>query len=125
MFTANAPAIISYEDALKDLERHSERDFTDLSKAIERCNLATLAFIILRPDTCWTLADTYKPSRKGKEKETSESIRVAQRNDVLFDAWESFWTIMPAKVKASEEALGLWLDFATQVRWAGLLRSDT
>lgn len=115
IFTADAPAIISFEDAVTDLRRHSRHDFFRLSDAIDRCNLATLAYVILRPDECWTMAARQAQSRKGKERAPTEAIQVAQRNEVLILAWESFWTISPEEVKAKEEALRLWLDFATQV----------
>jgi hypothetical protein len=117
LFTSDAPPIVSLEDVLKDLDRPSHRDLVQLTKAIEMCNLATLAFATLRPDDCWSLAPTYKPSRKGKERASEMSMRVAQRNEVLLELWENFWMILSDDVKGKEDALSLWVDMATQVSW--------
>jgi len=106
-----------WEDAQPELPRYSARDLVHLNRTMEMCNLVTLAYVILRPDDAETMLPQPRSSRKGKEKARDSAIagKVDRRNQVLLDAWEKFWLIIPEDQKDKEMPLRLWLDFVTQV----------
>jgi hypothetical protein len=120
LFGADVPPFVMWEDAQHELPRYSARDLVHLNRTMEVCNLVTLAFVILRPDDAEKLLPAPKVSRKGKERarDTATAGKVERRNQVLLDAWEKFWLIIPDDQKDKEVPLRLWLDFVTQVSGA-------
>lgn len=123
-FGDDAPSIIFYKDIIHLLPKYTSSNHQALARAVELCNLATFAYIILNPDYAGRLAPGSKPSRKGKERARDPSM-VEKRNSVLLNIWEKYWQIIPESEKASEEAMRMWLALATQVRLPTPFRCPT
>jgi hypothetical protein len=136
IFSDYASPFPQLNDVLEDLNNQvrTRTDAAVLARALDISNLASFLYTILQPDeaarslgaSLLDLEDDEEVevtrTEKGKMKmddgdrlsEVKRNVRA--RNRLLNLAWKRFWLIVVGRERReSEEALNLWLDFATQV----------
>ena len=99
-----------------------------LGRSVDLANLATILFIILRPDEAAELARNDENAQDGDfdpEPRTRRSMAVdrldfmmavRRRNAALLKAWKAFWLVLvSADKRSNEDAISLWLELSTQV----------